>query len=45
MEPEDFTSWNIGLSHAVQERFEDFLTEARKEIRVLAGMETEAAAG
>jgi hydrogenase maturation protease len=37
MEPEDFTSWNIGLSHAVQERFEDFLTAARREIRALAG--------
>jgi len=36
MEPENFTSWNIGLSHAVQERFEDFLTAARKEIRALA---------
>jgi hydrogenase maturation protease len=38
MEPEDFTSWNIGLSPAVQERFEDFLTAARQEIRVLAGI-------
>ena len=45
MEPEDFTSWNIGLSQTVQERFEAFLTTARKEIRALAGMENEAAAG
>jgi hydrogenase maturation protease len=37
MEPEDFTSWNIGLSHAVQERFADFLSAAREEIRVVAG--------
>ena len=36
MEPEDFTSWNIGLSHAAQERFEDFVAAARREIRVLA---------
>jgi hydrogenase maturation protease len=36
MEPEDYTSWNIGLSRAVQERFEDFLTAARREIRALA---------
>jgi hydrogenase maturation protease len=39
MEPADFTSWNIGLSHAVQERFEDFLTAARREIRALAETE------
>jgi hydrogenase maturation protease len=38
MEPADFTSWNIGLSCAVQERFEDFLTAARGEIRALAEM-------
>jgi hydrogenase maturation protease len=38
MEPENFTSWNIGLSSAVQERFEDFLTAARGEIRALAEM-------
>ena len=37
MEPEDFTSWNIGLSSSVRERFEDFLTAARREIRALAG--------
>jgi hydrogenase maturation protease len=37
MEPENFTSWNIGLSHAVQERFDNFLATAREEIRVLAG--------
>ena len=36
MEPGDFTSWRIGLSPAVQERFEDFLAAARREIRVLA---------
>jgi hydrogenase maturation protease len=36
MEPENFTSWNIGLSRATQERFEDFLTAARGEIRALA---------
>jgi len=39
MEPKDFTSWNIGLTPPVQERFEDFLAAARKEIRLLAGME------
>ena len=38
MEPENFTSWNIGLSSAVQARFEDFLTAARGEIRALAEM-------
>ena len=38
MEPEDFTSWHIGLSCAVQDRFEDFLTAARREIRTLAEM-------
>ena len=32
MEPEDFTTWNIGLSSAVQARFEDFVTAARREI-------------
>ncbi len=32
MEPYDFTSWNIGLSAPVQEKFEDYLTIARKEI-------------
>ena len=36
MEPENFTNWNIGLSPPVQERFEDFLTAARAEIRALA---------
>ena len=36
MEPEDFTNWKIGLSCAVQECFEDFLTAARREIRALA---------
>jgi len=39
VEPEDFTSWNIGLSHAVQAHFEDFLTAARREIRALAGIQ------
>jgi hydrogenase maturation protease len=38
MEPADFTSWNVGLSPAVQERFEAFLAAARREIRALAGM-------
>ncbi len=32
MEPHDFTTWNIGLSAPVQEKFEDFLHLARKEI-------------
>ena len=36
MEPEDFTSWHIGLSPVVQEHFEDFLTAAREEIHALA---------
>ncbi|MCL2123101.1 MAG: HyaD/HybD family hydrogenase maturation endopeptidase [Desulfovibrionaceae bacterium] len=36
MEPADFTTWNIGLSPAVQARFEDFVTAARGEIRALA---------
>ena len=38
MEPADFTTWNIGLSPAVQARFEDFLTAARRKIRALAEM-------
>lgn len=32
MEPADFTSWNIGLSPAVQDRFDAFLQAARAEI-------------
>jgi len=36
MEPGDFTKWNIGLSSAVQARFEDFVTAARGEIHALA---------
>ena len=36
MEPADYTSWNIGLSPTVQEKFEDFLTIARREIAALA---------
>ena len=36
MEPENFTTWNIGLSSAVQARFDDFVTVARGEIRALA---------
>jgi hydrogenase maturation protease len=35
MEPEDFTTWNIGLSPAVRARFEEYLAAARKEIRAL----------
>ncbi len=33
MEPYDFTSWNIGLSEAVQEKFDDFLKATRQEIK------------
>ncbi len=36
MEPHDFTSWNIGLSEQVQNKFEDFLKVARQEIQHLA---------
>ena len=36
MEPADFTSWNIGLSSLVQEKFEDYLTVVRQEIAALA---------
>ncbi len=36
MEPADYTSWNIGMSPTVQEKFEDFLTIARREIAALA---------
>ncbi len=32
MEPYDYTTWNIGLSPQVQEKFDDFLSVARKEI-------------
>ncbi len=32
MEPYDYTTWNIGLSPQVQEKFEDYLTITRKEI-------------
>lgn len=35
MEPADFNTWNIGLSPAVQDRFDAFLTAARAEIRSL----------
>ena len=37
MEPADYTTWNIGLSPRVQERFELFVEAARNEIRDLAG--------
>lgn len=37
MEPQDFTSWNIGLSPAVQERFDAFLAAAAAEIRAFIG--------
>ncbi len=36
MEPDDFTTWNIGLSPKVQEKFEDYLTLARKEINEIS---------
>lgn len=36
MEPADFTSWNIGLSPAVQARFEAYLAEARAQINTIA---------
>lgn len=36
MEPADYTTWNIGLSPRVQERFEDFLAVIREEIRTLS---------
>lgn len=36
MEPADFTSWNIGLSPVVQERFDAYLAHARAHIAVLA---------
>lgn len=36
MEPADYTTWNIGLSSRVQERFEDFLAVAREEILALS---------
>ncbi len=32
MEPYDYTTWNIGLSAQVQEKFEDYLKLARQEI-------------
>ncbi|MEG2173043.1 MAG: hydrogenase maturation protease [Desulfovibrionaceae bacterium] len=35
MEPADYTTWNIGLSPLVQNRFEDFLTAARERIRAI----------
>lgn len=36
MEPENFTTWNIGLSETVAANFEAYLTIARREIRALA---------
>jgi hydrogenase maturation protease len=35
MEPEDFTTWKIGLTPSVQARFEQYLAAARAEIRAL----------
>lgn len=36
MEPQDFTTWNIGMSAVVAENFEHYLELARKEIHTLA---------
>lgn len=36
MEPADFTSWNIGLSPVVQERFDAYLGVVRQEIAKLS---------
>lgn len=36
MEPADFTSWNIGLSPAVQQRFDAYLGVVRQEIAKLS---------
>lgn len=35
MEPADYTSWNIGLSPQIQERFDDFIAAARSEIAAM----------
>lgn len=37
MEPQDITSWNIGLSEPCQTVFEDFLSLARKAIQRIVG--------
>ncbi len=39
MEPYDYTTWNIGLSSQVQEKFGDFLTVARKEIAAFCAVQ------
>lgn len=39
MEPADFTTWNIGLSPAVQARFESYLAVVRQEIAQLIAEE------
>lgn len=36
MEPADFTSWNIGLSSEVQDKFDAFLSLARQEITAIS---------
>ncbi len=35
MEPEDYLTWNVGLSPKVQAKFDDYLNVARKEIATL----------
>ncbi len=35
MEPEDYTTWNVGLSPKVQAKFDDYLNVARQEISSL----------
>jgi len=40
MEPQDYTSWNIGLSDIIQGKFEDYLKVARTQIElILEGFE------
>lgn len=36
MEPQDYTTWNIGLSSALEARFPDFLQAAEREINTWA---------
>ena len=38
MEPADYTTWNIGLSPILHEKFDDFLRIAREEIAALQQM-------
>ena len=46
VEPQDYTTWNIGLSPAVQAVFPTYLEQARKEIRDwLAASSADAAQG